>query len=121
MTQPAFGWQLGGATLDPAAAPSRTILFENERVILSLLAGGVSEVPAHLHARHDEFGCMLEGAGQLWIGAEVLELVPGATWAIPQGTPHRGMFTAAFRIVAWFTPWDDPAQPDRLECGMPSQ
>jgi quercetin dioxygenase-like cupin family protein len=78
-------------------------------------------VPAHLHARHDEFGCMLEGAGQLWIGEEVLELVPGATWAIPQGTPHRGVFTAAFRIVAWFTPWDDPAQPDRVECVMPSQ
>jgi hypothetical protein len=31
------------------------------------------------------------------------------------------VFTAAFRIVAWFTPWDDPAQPDRVECVMPSQ
>jgi mannose-6-phosphate isomerase-like protein (cupin superfamily) len=119
MTQPAFGWQLVDRDGGVPTAPSRTILFGNDRVILSLLNGGASEVSAHLHASHDEFGCMLEGAGQLWIGTQVLALRPGATWAIPQGTPHRAVFTATFRIVAWLTPWDDPDRPDRVDCMMP--
>ncbi len=122
MTQ--FGWQLAGETGaagNVAAPPSRTILFESKHLILSLLAGGASKVPPHLHASHDEFGCMLDGGGELWVADERLALAPGATWAIPRGTPHRAVFTAPFRIVAWFTPWDDPAQPDRVECTMESQ
>jgi quercetin dioxygenase-like cupin family protein len=121
MTVGRYSWQLGGETARTAAPVPRTILYEGPDTIVSLLAGGPSEVGAHLHATHDEFGHMLTGAGELWIADERIGLVAGTTWAIPRSTPHRAVFTSNFRVLAWFTPWDSPESPDRIMCSMPVQ
>jgi mannose-6-phosphate isomerase-like protein (cupin superfamily) len=98
-------------------AASRSVLFESPAVTSFLLHGPAACVGAHLHEEHDELGIMIEGSGTLTIGDEVHEIGPGSTWAIPRQTPHSAEFTATFRILSWFTPWDDPANPDRVDLG----
>ena len=106
-----------GALASNGAGCERRGLFEGAEISTTVIAGPPAEVALHLHRVHDEFGYLIAGSGQLRIGDQAHELVPGSAWGIVRGTAHSATFTSAYRLLSWFAPADDPATPDRIELG----
>jgi mannose-6-phosphate isomerase-like protein (cupin superfamily) len=67
---------------------------------------GVVGPPQHVHHGHDETFYVVAGTYEFTIGADLVELPPGAFLAVPRGTPHtfRNSGTSAGRIVGTFNP-----------------
>lgn len=92
----------------------RTPLFQGDAATMGVVAGPPAEVPLHLHREHDEFGYLISGVGRLRIGDATYDVEPGSAWGITRGTPHGAVFATDYRLLSWFTPADDPLDPDRV-------
>jgi mannose-6-phosphate isomerase-like protein (cupin superfamily) len=75
------------------------VLLEN----LTARGGGP---PSHVHAREDEFFCVLDGTFECRIGDEIHTLQTGGLAYVPRGTVHnfRNPGGTATRILVGFTP-----------------
>ncbi|MFN0077910.1 MAG: cupin domain-containing protein [Prosthecobacter sp.] len=72
-----------------------------------------AESPAHYHRRMEEIYFITEGAGQMTIGDEAVEVGPGDTINIPPGAVHKianpGTSPLRFACATWppYDPEDD--------------
>ena len=87
---------LAGITRRTLTYGDRTLLVE-----FTILAGSV--FPEHQHP-YEQIGYLCTGKGRLWIGKEVHGLVPGASWCIPAGVPHRAEFSENTVAIDIFSP-----------------
>ena len=87
-----------GPTRDPLrikvspASPGRFAMIVQEMA-------PASRVPVHLHEREDEIIFIQRGAGIATVGTERVNLRPGSTLFVPQGTWHGGENTGSETLV----------------------
>jgi len=105
---------VGGCWDLPDLGTGTEVLTDSAEVTVLATTGNDASVPRHVHAHHDEFGLLVQGRGRVFIGDETHEVRPGSTWAIPRGVPHGGEYDGEFRVLVWFTPGEDLADPDRI-------
>lgn len=91
------------------------LLSRTAEATVSCLVGADAVVGLHRHDRHDEYGVLLAGSGALTIDGREQEVRAGSAWRIGRGVPHGGRYDGEYRVLVWFTPEEDPADPDRIE------
>jgi mannose-6-phosphate isomerase-like protein (cupin superfamily) len=94
--------------VDPVACPcgsSTRIIQKQDTPIANLHVTHIQDSVKHYHRSCTEYYYILEGAGQMELGEDTVELKPGTTVVIEKGTPHRGYgdFKA---IIIGIPAWD---------------
>jgi quercetin dioxygenase-like cupin family protein len=90
-----------GADLAATSNPDMrsTVLARTEQGAVGLQVGNS---PKHLHAHTTELQYIIEGSGQMWLGAERRAIHPGSLIVIPAGTAHAGTIVSDGPVKALF-------------------
>jgi mannose-6-phosphate isomerase-like protein (cupin superfamily) len=93
--------------VDPVPCPcgsSTRIIQREDTPLANLHVTHIQDSKKHYHQSCTEYYYILEGAGHMELGEDVVELKPGTTVVIDPGTPHRGygdFKTVIIGIPAW--------------------
>ncbi|GAB4467621.1 MAG: cupin domain-containing protein [Armatimonadaceae bacterium] len=78
-----------GSTIREILAPRNAPgIIQNQSLAEAILAPNTATEP-HYHPRTEEIYYILQGVGQMRIGAKMLRVGPGDGIAIPPGAPHQ--------------------------------
>ena len=95
--------------IEPVDCPcgkSTRILTQKDNPAISFHYTETREAKSHFHKKTSEIYYILEGRGQMFLGDELIELVPGLCIHIPPGIRHRVIGKINTLVVA--TPAFDP-------------
>ena len=68
---------------------STRIITREDTPVANLHVTTITDSTKHYHKEVSEIYYILEGAGKMELGTDVVELKPGVTILIPPGLPHR--------------------------------
>ena len=83
---------------------STRIIQRQDTPVANLHVTHIQDSTKHYHKNCTEYYYILEGSGHMELGDDVVDLQPGTTIVINEGTPHRGygdFKTIIVGIPAW--------------------
>jgi mannose-6-phosphate isomerase-like protein (cupin superfamily) len=94
-------WYMGSLTTNLAETHETNGAF---CLVEATLVPG-NEPPPHVHSREDELFYVLEGAFDVYVGAEAFKVATGECIFLPKGTPHAFVIRSPrLRLLTLFTP-----------------